>query len=37
MPPITGTVRAANEYSLYGEVMDTILMIEPDGPPGACN
>ncbi len=31
--PVTGTVTAANEYSLYGKVTDTIITIEPDGHP----
>lgn len=31
--PITGTVTAANEYSLYGKHADTIITIQPDGHP----
>lgn len=29
--PITGTVTAANRYSLYGKYPDTIITIQPDG------
>lgn len=31
--PITGTVTAANQYSLYGQHPDTIITIQPDGAP----
>ena len=31
--PITGTVTAANPYTLYGEHPDTIITIQPDGHP----
>ena len=31
--PITGTVTAANEYTLYGKHPDTIITIQPDGHP----
>ena len=31
--PISGTVTAANQYSLYGEHPDTIITIQPDGHP----
>ena len=31
--PISGTVTAANQYSLYGEYPDTIITIQPDDHP----